>query len=137
MKSHTQRRAGNAIIEAALTLGLFVTFLFSLFDFGWVLFIHQTIVSQARGASRYGAINPGDTTGIQNMAIYGQTTGSGSGIAGLTSSNVNVNRQGTAGASDDRIVVKVSGYRYHLVTPGWAGTFRGKDIVVSSPVENN
>ena len=39
---------GNAIIEATLTLSLFLTVLFSIYDFGWVLFFHQTLVHQAR-----------------------------------------------------------------------------------------
>ena len=38
---------GNALIEAALTLSLFLTLLFSLYDFGWILFFHQTLVHQA------------------------------------------------------------------------------------------
>src|SRR5437660_1581555 len=136
MKRHRKSQTGNSLLEAALTLGLFTTFLFTLFDFGWVLFLHQTIVNQARAAARYGAVNPGSTSAIQNMVIYSKTSGSGSGVVGLTAANVTVNRNGAAGGTDDRIVIKVSGYRYTLVTPGWAGSFRGKDVVVSMPVEN-
>ena len=129
------RQAGNAIIEAGLTLSLFMILIFSLFDFGWVLFLHQTIVNQARAAARYGAVNPGNTTEIRNLVLYGKTTGSGNGMMGLTPSNVSISRSGTAGGVDDRIVITVAGYRYTLVTPGWAGSFRGKDVVVSIPVE--
>jgi Flp pilus assembly protein TadG len=135
MKTHRNRQ-GSAVVEAALTLGLFLTVVFSLVDFGWVLFLHQTLVNQARAAARYGALNPSDTTGIRNMVLYSSTTGSGSGVVGLTASNVTVNRNGTAGGTDDRIVVTVTGYRYILVTLGWAGSWPGKDVTVSIPVEN-
>jgi Flp pilus assembly protein TadG len=137
MKTHRHRQRGNALLESALTLGLFVIVLFSLFDFGWVLFLHQTIVNQARAAARYGAVNPADTSAIQNMVVYSKTSGGrGRGVAGIIPANVAVSRNGATGGSDDRIVIRVSGYRYTVVTPGWAGSFPGKDIVVTMPVEN-
>ena len=124
------------MLEACLTLTLFLTLLFTICDTGWELFYHHTLMNQARAAARYGAVNPGDTTAIQNMALYNSTTGSGSGVLGLTSSNVNVNRSGTAGGTDDRIVVTITGYHYTLVTFGWAGPHAGQDIIVAAPVEN-
>ena len=126
---------GSALIEATLTLTLFLTFLFSLFDFGWVMFYHQTLVHQARTGARYGAVNPGDLTAVQNMVLYNQTTGSGSGILGLQASNVSVGRS-AAGTTNDRINVTVSGYKYVLITFGWAGSYTGKPITVTIPVEN-
>ena len=123
------------MIEATLTLSLFLTVLFSLYDFGWVLFFEQTLVHQARTAARYGAVNPGDLTAIQNMAVYSATSGSGSGIFGLQTSNVTVTRNGQ-GTTSDRITVTISGYQYTLITLGWAGSYNGKDITVSIPVEN-
>ena len=144
MMKHTQSRSrlrnrqGNVIVEAAFTLLLFMTMILSLFDFSWMLFYHQTLMNQARAAARYGAINPADTNGIQNMALYNSTTGNGNanGVLGLTSSNVSVTRSGTAGGIDDRIVVKITGYHYNLITLAWAGSHSGRDIIVSIPVEN-
>jgi Flp pilus assembly protein TadG len=134
--SNRAKSRGNTIVEATLTLVLFTTILFSLFDFGWVLFFHQTLMHRARTAARYGAVNPADTTAIQNMVLYNSTSGSGSGILGLTSSNVTVNRSGTAGGIDDHIVVKITGYNYRLITLTWAGLHSGQDIIVAMPVEN-
>ena len=127
---------GNAIIEATLTLSLFLTVLFSIYDFGWVLFFHQTLVSQARTGARYAAVNPTSLTSAKNMVLYGQTTGSGPGILGIPPAAVSVTRNGTAGATDDRITVTISGYQYTLITLGWAGTYNGKTITLSIPVEN-
>jgi len=127
---------GNAIVEATLTLSLFLTVLFSIYDFGWVLFFHQTLVHQARIGGRYAAINPTSLTSAKNIVLYNQTSGSGNGILGIDPSTVSVTRSGTAGAIDDRIIVTISGYQYNLITLGWAGTYNGKTITVSMPVEN-
>ena len=134
MRQRKQR--GNAIVEASLTLVLFATMVFTLFDFGWTLFYHQMLVNQARAAVRYGSTNPSDTTGIQNMVLHSNTAGTGPSTLGLTTSNVQVNRNGTAGGVDDRIVVKITGYHYNMITFAWAGSHAGKDIIVSIPVEN-
>jgi Flp pilus assembly protein TadG len=128
---------GNAMVEMALTLSLFLTSIFSLFDFGWVLFYHQTLVHQARTAARYGALNPGDLTGAQNMAIWSQTAQGtpARAILGLQPANVLVSRNGQ-GTNSDMISVTISGYRYVLITFGWAGAHTGKPITVTMPVEN-
>src|SRR5579862_183698 len=99
--NRTERR-GNALVEATLTLSLFLTAIFSLFDFGWELFVHQTLVHQARTAARYGAVNPGNLTAIQNMAIWDQTTPgtAAKAIMGLQPSNVAVSRSGQGTSSD-------------------------------------
>jgi Flp pilus assembly protein TadG len=134
IKSRTGRR-GSALVEATLTLSLFLTILFSLYDFGWVLFFHQTLVHQARTAARYGAVNPSDLSAIKNMAVYSATSGAGTGLFGLAPANVTVNRTGQ-GTTSDRITVTISGYQYTLITLGWAGAYTGKDITISIPVEN-
>ncbi len=129
-------RRGNALVESALTLSLFLTFLFSIFDFGWTLFFHQTLVHQARTGARYAAVNPGSLDAAKNLVLYNQTTAGTSGIFGLQPSNVTVTRNGTAGATDDRINVNISNYQFVLITFQWAGPHTGKPINVSIPVEN-
>lgn len=130
-------RRGNAIIEATLTLSLFLTVLFSIYDFGWILFFHQTLVHQARTGARYAAVNPTSLASAKNIVLYNQTSDlGGAGILGIAPSTVTVSRTGTAGAIDDRVIVTISGYQYNIITLGWAGTYNGKTITVSMPVEN-
>ena len=133
---NNRRRRGNAIIEATLTLSLFLTILFSIYDFGWILFFHQTLVHQARTGARYAAVNPTSLTTAKNLVLYNQSSGSGNGIFGLQPSSVSVARNGTAGGIDDRITVTISGYQYSVITLGYAGSYNGKTITVSIPVEN-
>lgn len=132
-----QSRRGGSLVESTLVLMVLLTLLFSIFDFGWVLFEHHTILHQARSAARFGAINPEDSTAVQNEVLYGQVAaphGNPPGIFGLTASMVNVNRA-DAWTPEDRIVITVSGYRYTVITPFMAGGFTGRPITVSSPVE--
>jgi hypothetical protein len=131
-----KRQQGSAMIEASLVLMLFLTILWSLFDFGFSLFLHQSFVHEARTGARYGAINPNDLTAIKNIVLYNKTTGSGTGQMGLAPSSVTTARTGTAGGPDDRIVVTISGYNFTWITPGVAGKHTGKPIIISIPVEN-
>src|SRR5437870_2818707 len=95
ISQHRQRRSKGAVfVEAGFVFIIFAFMLMGAFDFGQFLFIHQALVERSRSAARWGAVtNPTDTTAIQNMVIYNQTTvsvGVSSGIFGLTSSMVSV-----------------------------------------------
>lgn len=122
------------MIETALTLGLYTAIVFSIFDYGFVMYMHQTVANRVSAAARYGALNPTDTTGIKNYVMYSQATGSGAGLFGITSSNVTVTRTGS-GTTADRVVVTVTGFRYPMISPGFSGN--AKPITVTYPVEAN
>lgn len=136
VKHMRREERGSVVVEASMTLVIFVTLVFSLFDFGFSLFLHEAYLNQARQGARYGAVNPSDLTAIKNVVLYNQTSGSGTGVLGLSPTSVTVARNGTAGATDDRIQVTISGYTFTFVTPGWAGNKTGQPISVTLPVEN-
>jgi len=132
-----QRRIqrGSAVIEASLTILLFLMMVFALFDFGLSLYLHHSFVNQARAGARYGAINP-DLDKVKNVVVYGSPTGgSGRGRNGLDPNSVAVVRQGTPTMATDRLVVTISGYHFTWITPGWSGDKTGNPIVVTMPVE--
>jgi Flp pilus assembly protein TadG len=131
---YRNRRRGAAVIEASLTLTVFLLIMFSLFDFGYTLFLHQTIVHRVRAAARYGAIFPTNLDTVKNYVVYNGPTGRGPGMFGLQPSNVTVTRT-DPGTTADRINVTVSNYRFSFVTLSYAGSKTGKAIVVSLPVE--
>jgi Flp pilus assembly protein TadG len=136
-------RRGAAVIEAALTLMLFLVFVFSLFDFGYVLFFHHTLMQQARAAARYGVVvdasTPENQTRIKNVFLFNDPAngaGATTGLLGLDSSNVSVTLQPKSVSEPvARLDVTVQGYQYGLITPGFAGLHRGQTIVASLPVE--
>jgi Flp pilus assembly protein TadG len=113
---------------------LYLMILFSVFNFGYIMYFHQTLQDRARAAARYGALNPTDTTGMRNVALYYDPAGSGAGLFGLTSSNVSAARSG-AGTAADRVTVTISGYTYFAFWPAVSG--EGKAVTVSIPVEAN
>lgn len=126
---------GAEIVEASLTIMLFLMFVFSMFDFGLSLYLHQSFVHQARTGARYGAIHP-DPVAVKNMVLYGTpATGTGNGLNGLAPDSVTVTRTGTPITATDRIVVTISGYTFTWITPGWAGNKTGKPITITMPVE--
>jgi hypothetical protein len=136
------RQRGSVIVEATLILMMFLMIVFGTFDFGFVLFQHQTLMHRTRSAARYGVIHPTDVTAMQNLVVYGQPslpagklTGD-PGIFGLVPSMVAVSRAGT-GDPEDRINITLSGYRFTFVSPIIAGQFTGKPIRVSLPVEGS
>ena len=51
-------RSGQAMVEFALILPIFMVLLFALFDFGRVIFAQNTVAEAAREASRFAAIEP-------------------------------------------------------------------------------
>jgi Flp pilus assembly protein TadG len=132
--TNRKRHAGTSLVEAALTLGLYTSIVFSIFDYGFVMYMHQAVANRVSATARYGALNPTDTTGMRNYVLYNQPTGSGAGIFGITSSNVTANRVGS-GTTADRVVVTVTGFHYPMISPGFSGT--AKPITVTIPVEAN
>lgn len=134
------REKGATIIEASLVLMLFLVLVYSLFDFGFVLYMHHTLMHQARTAARWGAVRPYDENAadaITNMVLYNEPDAAGrtTGVLGLTAANVSVQRQGE-GSNEDRILITISGFRYPLLTPGVAGLHDGQAISVSMPFED-
>lgn len=131
------REKGATVIEASLVLMLFLVLVYSLFDFGFVLYMHHTLMHQARNAARWGVVRPFDADAITNMVLFNEPNAAGktTGVLGLTAANVSVQHQGE-GSNEDRILITISGYRYPLLTPGWAGWHDGQPISVSMPFED-
>jgi hypothetical protein len=122
------------LVETALIFTTFAFMLIGAFDCGQFLFIHQALVERARSAARWGVVNdPTNLSGIQNMVLYNQPTGSGSGYFGLDSSMVQVTNPGS-GTDNYRVVVFITNYPYTVLSPYIGGTHTGPNITMSFPV---
>jgi hypothetical protein len=131
------RRRGDAMLEGALVVLILVNVLIGIADLGTALFIRQTFVFRARSAARYGAITNAAEAAVRNMVLYGSPTapeGAPAGPFGLTADMVAVSKF-DIGTNEQRLVVAISGYPYRFLTPWIAGTFTGRDIVSSAPLE--
>ena len=132
-----KRSRGSVIIESSLVLVALFFLILGAFDFGQFLFIHQALVERTRYAARKGAItDPTDTTAIQNLVRFNQTTTPASGTASyfnLTASMVQVTTLGS-GTANYRLKVLITGYPYTVLSPNIAGTYTGPNISVIVPL---
>ena len=141
----SKRQRGQTLIESVLVLFVFLAFLIGTLDFGQYLYFHQSLAERARAAARYGAVNPGDRTGIQNVAVYNDPSGTANGataiIPNFTTAMVAVCLPGDASCSDSatgpdwRVTVTITGYQmttFNLLIPQ---SFTNRPITASLPSE--
>jgi ABC-type sulfate transport system permease subunit len=131
-----KRSRGAVFVETGLVLVVFMFMVMGAFDFAQFLFIHQALVDRGRSAARWGAVNdPTNTTAIQNMVLYNQTTVpvNGSGVFGVNSSMVSVSTQGS-GTSDYRLIVSITNSPYTMISPIIGGTHMGANITITIPL---
>ena len=131
------RERGSSLLESALILLTFIMMLIGTIDFGQVVYFHQSLVERARAAARYGVINPTNTTGIQNVAVYNSSTSSGQTavLPGLTTAMVDVQNP-DINTPNARVVVTISGFPMQFFTPYLASSFNGRPVVVAMTAES-
>ncbi len=140
-RSSQNRRRGNAMIEAALILPLFLIFWFGIVDWGLAFWVHETVVHKANKAARWGVVNTFDVQKIKNVFLYDNPDGTGSGSVwfSLRNPNVDVSLADPAPPGEtryQRIVVTVSDYQWMHFTPFFAARYFGRPIRVSLPAED-
>ncbi len=135
--SRPRRSKGSTIVESSLIFLALATMLIGAFDFGQFLFVHQALVERARRAARWGAVNnPNDATSIRNMVLYYSSAGPAEGqtpYMGLGNSNVEVSVSGV-GTDDHRLLVRITGFRYTVLSPYIAGGYTGPNLDVLMPL---
>ena len=139
-KRNTKGNKGSIIVETSLIFVAFSFMMFGVFDFGQFLFISQALGDRVRYAARWGALNnTPDTTAVQNMVLYKQSTapvGVTSGVFGLTSSNVSVTTAGD-GTDDFRLTVTIQNYNFPAMILAHYFATGGPKISSTSPLIAN
>ena len=106
---------GSAFVETALIFVVSSVLVIGILDLAQMLFIHQAVVNQIRVAGRWASVSSYDAGQITNMVLYGKpTTGTGTGLFGMTASNVTVEHDTSDGMYADRIKISATGYSYLL-----------------------
>jgi Flp pilus assembly protein TadG len=62
----SERNRGQALVEFAMVLPVFFLLVAGMFDFGLGIYSDLTLVNAAREGARVGAIEPGDTSAIED-----------------------------------------------------------------------
>jgi Flp pilus assembly protein TadG len=137
LSQNRRNQRGSALTELSLIFIVVLSMLVGALDFGQFLFIHNSLTERAREGVRYGVTtSPIDTTGVQNMVMYGTTTAGTTASFGLTSSMVVVSTSGS-GTDDYRLSVLVTNYPYTIFSPWIAGSYTGPNILAELPLGAN
>ena len=110
---------GQALIEFALILPLFLLLLFGMIDFGRAYSASVTLTNAAREGARYGVIQPTNTSGIISRV---QTT-----AGPYNDSNLGVTPSCSPSCSSGNDVIVLTNYQFSFITPlaGIAKFFSG------------
>jgi Flp pilus assembly protein TadG len=84
------RKRGQAMVEFALVLPIFMLILAGILDFGFALYSRMTVISAAREGARVAVMQQSDVTTIPNLATQAAITAAAQGGLGLTAANVTV-----------------------------------------------
>jgi hypothetical protein len=144
------RRSGAVVIEASLVLMLYLAFVFSLFDFGFVTFSFHSIQERAAEAVRYGVVRPisipsgcvsgsaaaGTEAEMVKILLYGapDSAGTGMGLLGLGPANIQICRD-FAPFAEERLRLRVTNFRFPLINYFVPGKHTARTFTVSLPME--
>ncbi len=139
---------GQAVTELAVLFFVMIAALLGIMDWSWTMFAHESLVSRASMAARWGAVHIYSGTNIsatKDLVLYGQTPCSGcTAFMGLTTGNVSVSRTATTYTPEDngvsittcQLAVTISGYTIQHFTPGFASGFVTRPVTATYVFEN-
>ena len=129
------KQKGAEMVEAALVLFLALFTVMGLIELGVGLMFFQGMTERARAGVRYAIVKNYDVTTIKNYVAYGNPSGSGGTILGVTPADVDVCVEAYDDTTDiDVIHVSVKRSPFKLISPFMGRTLAPK-VRVSLPVE--
>ena len=132
------RQRGQAMIESALILMIFVPVLLGIADFGQVLYLHTSLTERARAAARYGAAHTyTDGTAIKNVAVYNDSNpaaGTAPLLPNLTTDLVTATLD-DAGTDSARITVTITSYPFNFISGFMLQSTWYRTILATEPYE--
>ena len=137
MKSRKKQR-GQAFIESALIMLIFVPVLVGIADFGQVIYFHASLTERARAAARYGAVHTyTDGSAIKNVAVYNDpspATGTAGLVPYLTTSLVTATLD-VANTDSARITVTITNYPFNFISGFMSQSTWYKTVITTEPYE--
>ena len=131
--------AGQALVEFALTIPIFVFLLFGLIDLGRLVYINTALAEAAREGDRWGSVQGRSGTAAGMTSIKSYTTGMLAAVPSPTveptCQDLNLHTVATCTA-DDFLIVQVSS-QVSMFTPVIAGLVGTKTYSATSKVTVN
>ena len=125
MKSR-KKQSGQALVESALILLIFLVLFIGIVDFGQFFYFYQSLTDRARAGARYGSViacpDPAGCTPAVNYTIYNAPTVTGSALLPCLAGECTTNATVTAvvagsGTQSGRITVTISNYPFNFILP--------------------
>ncbi len=130
MMKSMKKESGQAMLESAMVLLIFLVVFIGILDFGQFFYFHQSLTDRVRAGARYGSVHtctvPATCSEAVNYTIYNDPTLTTGGallpcLAGECASNATVTAAVTTpvGGSieDTRITVTISNYPFNFILP--------------------
>jgi len=137
MKSRKRQR-GQAFIESALIMLIFIPVLVGIADFGQVIYFHASLTERALAAARYGAVHTyTDGSAIKNVAVYNDpspATGTAGLVPYLTTSLVTATLD-DANTDSARITVTITNYPFNFISGFMSQSTWYKTVITTEPYE--
>jgi Flp pilus assembly protein TadG len=114
-----QDERGTTLVEYAIAATVFVTALFAVLEFGRALWVHNALTDAARRGARYAVLHcASDSSGVKNVAVYGDPAGGTQSILpDLTTGNVDVTYSSDFTVNQGTATVKITNYKFNFVLP--------------------
>jgi Flp pilus assembly protein TadG len=116
---------GAALVEFAIGATVFLTVTFGVLELGRLLWVHNALTDATRRGARFAVNQPQSSVAdIKNLAVYGNTAGTGSPLVmDLTPAQVNVTYN-NFGLATGTVKVEIQGYDFRFVLPLVGTTIR-------------
>ncbi len=120
-----KNQRGAALVEFALVAAVFLTVLFSIVEFGRLLWTHNALTDATRRGARYATLRKSDGAGVlavQKMVVYGDPNANpGTAtpiVSGLTTNDVAVTYANYNGIQlSSKATVSITNYQFRFSVP--------------------
>lgn len=124
LRRHGRVKRGQALVEFALVVSLFLLLVLGTLEFGRAIIIITSLQNAAREGARYAVIKPTDTPGIVRAAQRTVV------IVGTGGMNVTVTYPNGTSTQSDPVKVSVS-YGFHFLLPVISKVFGPAGLTLS------
>jgi hypothetical protein len=136
-----QNQKGNAFVESALVLGIFVFVLVGIVDFAQILHVHQSLVERVRSVARTAVVQNLTADQIRDRIVYGRPVEEGATLADMPSGFMGLRREHVTVQildrtyNEHRLVVDVNGVPIIILSPLIYGQGRNLPLRITIPLE--
>ncbi|MHC1694377.1 MAG: TadE/TadG family type IV pilus assembly protein [Eubacteriales bacterium] len=128
LRTCLKNKKGQAMVELAVTLPIFILVLCGIIDFGWIITNQNSIDYSARAGARYATVNSSGADAVETIRDYTNALIPSRLSEGL---NIEITFTNTANHTMGDVIVSVTG-QVEALTPVTGIFTSGEEITLSS-----